>query len=108
MSELRHEPRDPITRKAHLNHDGAWVPCLLQDVSAQGFGIMCARSLSVGQIVELKCEPYPGKAFRCQIEIRYISDSFAGVLITEIDDAGRRLCAQLMADYHSDRKLANR
>ena len=102
--ELRRQPRDPISQRAQLNYDGTWVPCLIQDMSTDGFGIMCTRRLSVGQIAELRCEPYPGKEFQCQFEIRHAGDSHLGVLIREINETGRSLCMQLMHDYHSDRK----
>jgi hypothetical protein len=102
--ELRRHVRDPISRRAQVSYEGSWVPCLIQDMSTEGFGIMCTRPFSVGQICELKCEPYPGKEFQCQFEIRHTGDSHLGVMITEIDDTGRNLCMQLMHDYHSDRK----
>ena len=102
--ELRRQARDPISQRAQLNYDGTWVPCLIQDMSTDGFGIMCTRRLLVGQVAELRCEPYPGKEFQCQFEIRHAGDSHLGVLITEIDETGRSLCMQLMHDFHSDRK----
>lgn len=87
-----------------MNYEGTWVPCLIQDMSTQGFGIMSTRPFAVGQVSELRCEPYPGKEFQCQFEIRHTSDSHVGALVTEISDVGRSLCLQLMHDYHSDRK----
>ena len=106
--ELRRHPRDPMGRRAELHHDGMWVPCLIQDMSCRGFGLMCTRTLPVGHVVELRCEPYPGKVFQCKVEIRHACESFFGLLITQIDEAGRSLCTQLMADYHSDRTALNR
>ena len=107
MPELRTEPRDPIRCKAQLNINGAWVPCLIQDMSNSGFGIMSTRPFTVGQVSELRCEPYPGKEFRCEVEVRHYNDEQMGVRIREINDAGRRVCMQLMQDYHSDRKMRN-
>lgn len=97
--------RDPISRKARLNYDGVWVPCRIQDMSSQGFGILCIKFFFAGQVMELRCEPYQGKEFQCKVEIRHSSDACLGVLITEIDEAGRKLCMQLMQHYHSDRKF---
>ena len=107
MPELRCEPRDPITRKAQMNFQGTWVPCLIQDVSSHGFGIMSTRPFTVGQVSELRCEPYPGKEFQCEVEVRHFGDTHMGVVIKDMNDVGRRLCMQLMQDYHSDRKLRN-
>jgi hypothetical protein len=107
MAELRAEPRDPIARKAQLSYEGNWVPCLIQDVSSQGFGIMSTRPFEVGQLSELRCEPYPGKQFHCHVEIRHCGESHMGVVIREMNETGRRLCMQLMQDYHSDRTLRN-
>jgi len=88
-------------------HDGAWVPCLIQDMSLHGFGIMSTRTFSVGQVSELRCEPCPGQEFRCRIEIRHAGDSYLGALVKEMSEAGRRVCMQLMRDYHSDRTSRN-
>ncbi|RPI47699.1 MAG: PilZ domain-containing protein [Betaproteobacteria bacterium] len=107
MPELRSEPRDPITRKAQLQYEGAWVPVLIQDMSSRGFGIMSTRQFSVGQVSELRCEPFAGKEFQCQVEVRHSGESHMGVLIREMNETGRRLCMQLMQDYHSDRKMRN-
>ena len=107
MPELRSEPRDPVSCRAQLNVDGTWVPCLIQDMSTRGFGIMSTRHFTVGQTSQLRCEPYPGQEFACEVEVRHANDSHLGLLITEMNDTGRRLCMQLMNDYHSDRKLRN-
>ena len=107
MPELRSEPRDPITRKAQLSYGGGWVPVLIQDMSSHGFGIMSTRSFAVGQVSELRCEPYPGQEFHCQVEIRHSGESHMGVVIKDMSENGRRLCLQLMNDYHSDRKMRN-
>lgn len=105
--ELRQEPRDPIICRAQLSYEGAWVPCLIQDVSPRGFGILSTRNFSVGQLCELRCEPYPGQLFQCRVEMRHVSESYLGALVMEMDEVGRRLCMQLMRDYHSDRKFKN-
>ena len=90
-----------------MNYHGTWTPCLIQDISNSGFCVLSRNLLTVGQVVELKCEPFPGSEFQCQVEIRHVSDSCVGVLITEMNEGGRRLCAQLMQNYHSDRKSLN-
>ena len=107
MPELRSESRDPITCKAQLQYQGGWVPVLIQDMSSRGFGIMSTRPFAVGELSELRCEPFPGKEFQCQVEVRHCSEEHMGVLIREMNDTGRRLCMQLMQDYHSDRKMRN-
>jgi hypothetical protein len=109
MPELRSEPRDPIRRKAQLNLDGAWVPCLIQDMSTSGFGIMSTRPFTIGQVCALRCEPFPGQEFHCDVEVRHYDEAEAhmGVRIRAMNEAGRRLCMQLMQDYHSDRKMRN-
>ena len=102
-SNLRCEPRDPIPRRAQVNYQGAWTPCMIQDISNHGFGILCAKPLVVGQVIDLRCEQYPGKEFHCQAAIKHVQDSLVGLLITEISESGRDLCMQMMRDYHSDR-----
>ena len=105
--ELRQEPRDPIICKAQLYCEDAWVPCLIQNVSPHGFGILSTRNFFVGQLCELRCEPYPEQTLQCRIVIRHASESYLGAVVTEMDEVGRRLCMQLMRDYHSDRKSRN-
>ena len=107
MPELRREPRDPIVRRAQLFCDGAWVPCLIQDMSPNGFGITTTRDLSVGQVCGLRCEAYPGQEFQCSIEIRHASEASLGASVADMNEAGRRVCMELMRDYHSDRKSRN-
>ena len=106
-SELRREPRDPVVRRAQLFCDDTWVPCLIQDMSVHGFGITTTRDLSVGQVCQLRCEAYPGQEFQCRVEIRHTSESCLGVSVMEMSEAGRRVCLEMMQDYHSDRKSRN-
>ena len=108
IPELRREPRDPIARRAKLLHAGDWVPCLIQDMSPHGFGITTTRTFSVGDVCGLQCEPHPGQEFRCHVEVRHASESHVGVVVVEMNENGRRICMQLMRDYHSDRKAQNR
>ena len=105
--DMRHEARDPVICKAQLYCENSWVSCLIQDISPHGFGILSTRTFSVGQLCELRFEPYPGQTLQCRIEVRHASESYLGAVVTEMDEVGRRLCMQLMRDYHSDRKSMN-
>jgi hypothetical protein len=49
------------------------------------------KQLEVGQILEFRCELYPGEFLDCMTEVMHSNDESAGVMITEIDENGTRL-----------------
>jgi hypothetical protein len=99
--ELRAEVRVPVTHRGTLIAPGTPFPCLIQDFSTKGFLIMCAIQVQVGDILELKCELYPGRVLQCQIEVRHINDDCLGTRIVEVSEAGLMLCRQFIDDHFS-------
>ena len=64
--ELRAEARIAVREKGSLsagslNIGDAWFPCVVQDMSDSGFLILCSKDLSVGQVLEFRCELFPEK-----------------------------------------------
>ncbi|MGH8649053.1 MAG: hypothetical protein ACREUP_07070, partial [Burkholderiales bacterium] len=67
--ELRAEARIAVKEKASvkaaavtagsLTADDGWFPCVVQDMSDRGFLILCSKEVSVGQILEFRCQLYP-------------------------------------------------
>lgn len=90
-----------IREKGALYTGGAWFPCIILDMSDSGFLILCNQRLSVGQVLDFRCELFPGKTLECQIEIRHIGESGMGTKIREIDEKGRRLCQLYLQEQYS-------
>jgi len=60
--------------------------------------IVSNKQLDVGQILEFRCELYPGKILDCMIEIMHSNDDSAGAMITEIDQKGTRLLHEYLEE----------
>src|ERR1700720_3254790 len=99
--ELRAEMRVPITQRGTLLAPSAPCPCLIQEFSSKGFLIMCAAKVQVGDILDLKCELYPGRVLECQIEVRHINDDCIGTKVLNVSDAGLKLCRQFIEEHYS-------
>jgi hypothetical protein len=102
--ELRAEVRVPISRRGKVKSVGDWVPCMVLDISDSGFQILCTQPLSVGQVLEFKCELYPAQVLECKIAVRHASDLGIGTKIVEIDKKSASLC-QLYLQEHYSHKL---
>ena len=89
--ELRAEARIAVTRRGELSTGYAWFPCTVLDMSNNGFLMAANKQLAVGQILEFRCELYPGEVLDCMTEVMHSNDESAGVMITEIDENGTRL-----------------
>ena len=100
-SEMRAELRVPISHRGALAVPGAWVPCLIQNISSIGILIMCTQKFSVGEVLELKCELYPGKFLQCKVEVRHITDMCIGTKIVEISSEQLALCRRFVDEHYS-------
>jgi hypothetical protein len=104
--ELRAEARIAVKEKGSLsagslNTGDAWFPCVVQDMSDSGFQILCSKDLSVGQVLEFRCELFPEKTLNCKIEVRHISPSGMGTKVTEIDRRGTGLIQLYLQEQYS-------
>jgi len=104
--ELRAEARIPVREKGLLsagevNIGEAWFPCVVRDMSDSGFLILCNKELSVGQVLEFRCEFFPEKTLNCRIQIRHINASGMGTKITEIDKRGTSLIQLYLQEQYS-------
>lgn len=102
-AELRTEPRVAKGRKATLIVAGVSVPCVIQDISTKGFLVMCTKPFAAGDVLELKCELYPGRFLSCKIQVRHVSDMCLGTQIVEIHDTEKRLCLEFLEEHYADR-----
>jgi hypothetical protein len=107
--EMRSEPRLSQRRRGTLTVDGAVSPCLLQDFSTKGFLIMSTRHFSVGNVLELSAELYPGQVLNCKVQVRRVDEDCYGTMIVDISEPCARLCKRFVEEIYSDRlKFAGR
>ena len=104
--ELRAEARIPVKEKGSLSAgslgiEDAWFPCVVQDMSDSGFLILCSKVVSVGQVLEFRCELFPEKTLKCKIEIRHVSAAGMGTKVTEIDKRGTSLVQLYLQEQYS-------
>ena len=100
---LRGEPRVAQGRRGTLTAGEITTSCLIQDFSTNGFLIMCTKPFSVGDVLELKSELYPGRVLKCKIEVRHVTDTCLGTKVVEISEAASKLCQQFIEEHYSDR-----
>jgi hypothetical protein len=99
--ELRAEARIAVKERGSLNSGDAWFPCMVQDMSDSGFQILCSKELSVGQVLDFRCELFPEKTLTCKIEVRHVSSKGMGTKITEIDNRGTGLIQLYLQEQYS-------
>lgn len=104
--ELRGEARIAIRERGSLRGVAAsagedWFPCMVQDMSDTGFLILCSKELSVGQVLDLRCELFPEKTLNCKIEVRHVSPRGTGTKVVEIDSRGTRLIELYLEEQYS-------
>ena len=104
--ELRAEARIAVRERGSLkgeslNTGDVWFPCIVQDMSDSGFLILCGKDLSVGQVLDFRCELFPEKTLNCKIEVRHISPSGMGTKIIEIDKRGTGLIELYLQEQYS-------
>jgi hypothetical protein len=100
---LRSEPRVPVRLRGTLYSGDTPVPCLIENLSQNGILVMCTREFPVGQIMDFKCELFPGKLLNCKLEVRHVTDDFVGMKIVEIDETGRNLCQLYLEEHYAER-----
>lgn len=95
--------RLPVTRRGTLNAGEDWFPCMILDMSDSGFLIMISREVAVGQVLDFRCELFPGKPLECKIEIRHVTDESVGARIREMDQRGATLCRLFLEEQYADK-----
>lgn len=99
--DLRAEARVEVRQRGDLNAGQEWFPCLIQDMSSNGFLLMCGRDLEVGQILEFRCQLFPDKLLTCKLEVRHVSDGGIGTKVVDIDPKGTDLCQLFLQEQYS-------
>src|SRR5262245_57741528 len=102
--ELRAEARIPVTQRGRLSTGTEeWFPCMVLDMSNSGFLMVCTRKLPVGQILDFRCEIYPGKFVDCKIEVMHSEQDSIGTMITEIDEKSILLFQSYLEEKYAQR-----
>ncbi len=86
-----------------MNSGDDWFPCLIVDMSESGILILSNREFPVGQVLEFRCEPFPGKLLKCKLEVIHVNDTGLGTKIVEIDERGINLCQVFLEDQYANR-----
>jgi hypothetical protein len=100
---LRAEPRVLIRHRGTLKSGDNSYPCLVEDMSQNGVLVMSSREFPVGEILEFRCELFPGKILDCKVEVRHVSDEAVGLKIIEIDENGIKLCQLFLEEQYADK-----
>src|SRR5260370_357450 len=66
-TELRAEPRIPVTLHGTLTLDDKSAPCVIQNMCRKGFLIKLSKQLPVGHVLRLRCELYPERVVECTV-----------------------------------------
>ncbi len=101
-TELRAELRAAVTRRGALTAGGESFPCVVQDMSDNGFLLMCARPLIIGQTLQFRCELFPAQVLECMIEVVHVGEAGVGTKIIEIDDSGGKLVQLFLQEHFTD------
>ena len=98
MRRTKYErPRDvrfPHSRRGELSAVDATFPCLIQDISVSGVCGICARDLTVGQVLELRFELTPDHFHQCIIRVQHFEHGCFGALITDVGEHENKLFHQ--------------
>lgn len=93
--------RTKAARPATLIDGTTALDCMIEDFSNTGFLITAARDIAIGQILEIKCELYPGQVLLCKIEVTRRAGSCLGTEILEIAKESDLLLASFLQDYQA-------
>ena len=100
--DLRAEMRIPVNQKGALSSgDSLWFPCLIVDMSDSGILIMSNREIPVGQVLDYRCELFPGKFLECKLKVVHVDDTRLGTKIVEIDEKGMSLCKMFLEEQYA-------
>jgi hypothetical protein len=97
-SELRSEPRFPVSCRGTLRVGDNVVPCHIQNICSRGFLIRFAEELPVGRLVYLTCELYPPHSIECTVQVRHVNRDCLGAKVMEMSDMHRLVCSRFLAE----------
>ncbi len=99
--DLRGDERICIIRRGWLSWEDKLLPCLIENMSTQGFLLMSNTTFPVDSVVGLRGEFYPDRFVECKIRIAHITDCCMGAQIVEMNAHSQSLCREFMCEYYS-------
>jgi hypothetical protein len=99
-SELRDDLRIDLSRRGWLSSGNALIPCVIENMSTQGFFILSNTTFPVGAVIDLCCELFPQQFLQCRIEVVRIADSCMGAKIVEINACALNLSRQFIEERY--------
>jgi hypothetical protein len=100
-ANTRRATRINLTPRGELIGGGTSIKVLLQDVSDEGFLLLCSREFEPGEVYELKFQISPGSIVECSVEVRHSSEMGTGVKIVSINEQSRRVLAHFLEEHFS-------
>jgi hypothetical protein len=98
---LRRAPRFQATPKGELSDGATSVLALIQDISDEGFLLVCSKEFPVGTVLGLKIQISPNSLLDCAVEVRHSSDMGTGVKILSMNEHNRRVYERYLQEYFS-------
>ena len=104
--ELRAEARIAVQERGSLKEGTLqigedWFPCMVHDMSDNGFLILSNKEITVGQVLEFRCELFPGRTLNCNVEVRHVSPKGMGTKVVQIDNRGASLIKLYLEEQYS-------
>ena len=93
-TELRSEPRVPVSLHGTLKLGDISAPCFIQNMCSRGFLIRSANNLPVGHVMELTCHFPPDT--RCKVQVRHVNRELLGARVIEISDEAHAVFASFL------------
>lgn len=98
-SELRAEPRVPVSFRGTLRLGDNAAPCHIQNMCSRGFLIRATEGLPVGRTLYLTCELYPEQSVECTVQVRHVNRDCLGARVMEMSEAHQLLCRRFLAEH---------
>ena len=83
-SDLRAEPRVPVSFNGTLKNGERVESCFIQNMCSRGFLIRAADGLPVGHELELICHFPPDIA--CKVQVRHVNREVLGAKVIEVSE----------------------
>lgn len=100
-SNQRRAQRIKVTPRGEVSDGASVVKVLLQDLSDEGFLMVCSREFHAGETLNLKFQISPGSSIECAVEVRHSSELGTGVKIVSMNDQSRRTFDHYLQEYFS-------
>jgi hypothetical protein len=97
----RRAQRIKVTPRGEIFRGADSVKVLLQDISDEGFLLLCSWDLEAGELLEMKFQISPGLFIECKVEVRHSSDLGTGVRIVAMNELARRAFDRYLEEHYS-------